>query len=309
MATREEAEKFKREKEPRFTWFFQNLNELPGTDWRDGKRPKGHWLKHSRCSVSHRYRQRFGMEWILGLKSSTGISFGLSHDFENDISFSIGLWPLGTVYLHTDFVLPMKLKKRLGLVLDEPPPGVCRSKYQHKELSLNFHHGQGWVHLWNNPHEGRSNAPWWETFTFHYQPLDVLFGPREFEKWENGEWQDVHVPMPEGPYKGKARREVHVSTRKRLKRFFTERVVRHEVEVPEGVPVPGKGSAAHNCGPDAVYVSSSPARSIEDAIGHLVASCLERRRKYAGDYFYNERPTHRDVDVGVIGSEPCQTTT
>jgi hypothetical protein len=311
MATREEAEKFKREKEPRFTWFFQNLNELPGTDWRDGKRPKGHWLGHSRCSVSHRYRQQLGMEWVLGPKASTGISFGLSHDFENDISFSIGLWPLGTVYLHTDFVLPKRAKVKLGL-LKPPRPGHKYGEFERREASIRVFGRRFWVRVWGDPDVGRSDDPWWKGFTFHYLPLDVIFGEREFDRWEKGEEKKVWIPMPEKAYAGTGQKEVHISTRRRFKRlrgFFEERTVTHKIEIPEGIPVPGRGSCAHNCGPDATYSMSSGAQTMEEAIGNYVQSCLRDRMRYAGDYFYNERPTHRDVDVGVIGSEPCQTTT
>ena len=68
-----------------------------------------------------------------------------------------------------------------------------------------------------------------------------------------------------------------------MKRWFKNTAYRYEVKCDEGVPHPGKGTCAHNCGEDAIYSLTFGAGSIEcfdDAAEKFVADALETRKRY-----------------------------
>ncbi|HXI16285.1 MAG TPA: hypothetical protein VNM48_07925, partial [Chloroflexota bacterium] len=64
---------------------------------------------------------------------------------------------------------------------------------------------------------------------------------------------------------------------------LTRRMVRADVQVPEGVPHPGKGENAWDCGEDATYALTCAEQTPEAAVGRLVESVLRDRRRYGGD--------------------------
>lgn len=123
-------------------------------------------------------------------------------------------------------------------------------------------------------------------------PLDAILGMPEYAV-QVLETRDVKIPMPEGNYPGKA-----YLTEETWRRpgpgiwqalgfdslpWLTEKVQRVTIETPQGIPHPGKGENAWNCGEDGLYSLTTANCSIEDGIGRVVASVLRSRKRYGGE--------------------------
>ena len=107
--------------------------------------------------------------------------------------------------------------------------------------------------------------------------LDVFLGRAKYSAVEL-EKVETSIPMPERSYPCTVTMQRAEWRRPRWP--FVRRVLRAEVEIPGGVPHPGKGTESYNCGDDGLYGLTAPAQSVEDAIGMCVANVLDKRRRY-----------------------------
>lgn len=155
-----------------------------------------------------------------------------------------------------------------------------------REIALSFHDGGFFWSVWRDPMGGWDRSvPKWREGAWY--PANFFLGrvnytTREVEK------REVSVPMPEKAYPATA--TLFESTWKRP-RWFPERLMRVTIDVPGGIPKEGKGENSWDCGEDATFGITCPARSIPEGIGHLVGSVLKDRVKYGGwqDWHW-ERP-------------------
>jgi hypothetical protein len=131
-----------------------------------------------------------------------------------------------------------------------------------------------------------------------FYPLDVLLGRMRYSE-QVVEERAVIVPMPEGAHAAHAK--LLRASWKRPRWPFAHELNRVTIDVPEGVPVPGKGENSYDCGPDAIFGTTVTARTIEDGVGELVASALQTRRRRGARPDYNERETR--PAGGEVGSE------
>ena len=139
-------------------------------------------------------------------------------------------------------------------------------------------------HLLKPQNTWRSDMPWWQSTTFSWQS----WWYKKQELVPRGEWQDVVIHMPEGPYNWQWRFEDVVWT-DRLGRQKVFPKIDMKAKDGEHIPQPGKGENSWDCGHDAIYSNSHPGRSLAIAIRALVGSVLYRRGSethYAGDGKY-----------------------
>jgi hypothetical protein len=159
-----------------------------------------------------------------------------------------------------------------------------------REISLRvFDHGVWWT-TWMNPDMSKSTDPKWRRGSWH--PLDTIFGRQSLSREDKDEPVTVTIPMPEGQYTATTQMSTRYYTRPRWPfeagpdvMFIKQRS--HDTEIPGGIPEPGKGEDAWNCGDDALYAQSGPAESVEHAIGNVVASVLRTRMKRQGHHGWN----------------------
>lgn len=167
-----------------------------------------------------------------------------------------------------------------------------------REISLRvFDHGIWWS-LWMNPDVWKSTDPKWRKGAWH--PLDTIFGIQKLSREDKDAPVTVMIPMPEGQYTASVQMSTRYYTRPRWPfevgpsiLFVKQRS--HDTEIPGGIPEPGKGENSYDCGDDALFASSGPAESVEDAIGKVVASVLRTRMKRQGHYGW-----HRKSDVAEL---------
>jgi hypothetical protein len=122
------------------------------------------------------------------------------------------------------------------------------------------------------------NKQWWSR-QLRLPVADLVLGRREHSQ-RTMHMIPIEIPMPEGTYKATC--EIFESTWKRKNWPFPEKMVRSKVDIPGGIPYPGKGTSAFNCGDDANYGHTGPQRTPEDAIAEVVRHVLTRRVRNGG---------------------------
>lgn len=122
-----------------------------------------------------------------------------------------------------------------------------------------------------------SKTPRYRKGAFHLD--DFFLGKAVFSK-NVIETREVAVPMPEGTYDAVV--ALSDDTWKRPRWPFPRVIRRADIKVEKGIPHPGKGENSWDCGDDDTYGMCAPARTIPEAVGHLVGSCLKDRVRYGG---------------------------
>lgn len=142
---------------------------------------------------------------------------------------------------------------------------------------------------WSREWEWRSTDPWYVKGV-SFNPADFLLGRMRHEHTIHEDWIETSVPMPEGSYPAKLRREERSWTRPRWP-WWPFRIVQKyiEVELPGGIPFEGKGENSWDCGEDGLWGCSSSSWSYEKAIGHVVESVLKNRKRYGGSWIHRGR--------------------
>ena len=255
-----------------FHW--QNLNEKPGDRF-------GWGLLHGRCWWHIGEHGVINPEWVLGR-----FRFGVSLRTDDEgvhIHFSLPV--LGSLYLSLEgFLLIGRLqpKEYQETTYAALAPGYWRSKdrkflFEVNDWTIRFK-------PWGPSMEWRSKDPWWVSGV-HLNIPDFLFGHCKYSD-RTMSTTPVVIGMPEKAYAGTVK--MFESTWQRARWPWPRRMVRAEVDVPGGVPFPGKGENSWDCGEDATYSMTCPAKTVEEAIAAMVESTLRDRRRHGGSV--NWRP-------------------
>jgi hypothetical protein len=220
----------------------------------------------------------------------------------SDLSANIGIGPL---FLHVGLVgfisgrirtiSYTKWAKRLAEIASQKR-GETIHAYQVDPLDgrdlirISVFDGSVWISFWHNgqgwSRDDKKHAPWftngWE-WTFNV--VDRILGKRDYETQGKTEPKDCKVNLPEGQYRAKFSTWRCRWFRKRSP-FGRRWKWRCEIEVPGGIPIPGKGSAAYNCGEDATHSVCFGAQDEMDteysAGNRLAIDVIKRRQKYSG---------------------------
>ena len=148
--------------------------------------------------------------------------------------------------------------------------------YWSREIGVSFHNGTFWFSLWKpDGHWSRSEPRWW---SFNFNPADWFLGRRKHSLREIAE-HDTEVPMPEASYPAKV--TIQERTWKRP-RWFATRRLEASIEIPQGVPIPGKGENSWDCGEDSIFGSGSSEPTVAAAVAAVVKSALATRERHGG---------------------------
>lgn len=237
-----------------------------GSLWREGRA----WLYVYRSTAARTDGREeslgtIGLEWHL-LKRQHSLGFSLDVDpGEGEATISLRI-PRNGVYLTVP--LPRAWLKRLD--------------YHGRELGVNFHNGALWFKLWNDPHECNYQAPFRDPQSRKRQPvlhLDNLIFGKSKHRSEDLETFAGTLNL-DGGYEITARR--FVSEWRRPRWPIPRRVMRVEIEIPGGIPIPGKGENGWDCEDDAIFGRTAPAKTIEEAARQLIVDVEQTRRKRGG---------------------------
>lgn len=158
------------------------------------------------------------------------------------------------------------------------PSAPNEGNYVTRSVELSVHGGAIRWSVWSPRDSWSSQTPKWREGSWH--PL----GHHQRQSETELERREVTVLMPERAYKGTAVLSRTTWGFERLPRMFDGQghTVKIDMHEGEAIPHPGKGENSWDCGEDATFGTSGPARSIEEAVGKLQGSVMERRRKYGG---------------------------
>lgn len=238
-----------------FHW--QNLNEKPagrvGTPLRHGRA----WLRLFDGSLNWEWLfGRIDLGFRVAARQGDGLGFGFR--------FSI---PLITLYFSVDSIRPIAAFARWLL---------RNARYEDREISWSTHDWAIWWNLWLDDGSWSSTTPKWRSGSFHID--DFVLGKAKYSQRILNE-QAVQIALPEASYPATVK--IDERTWKRP-RWFTKRMVGSQVDIPKGIPFPGKGENSWDCGQDAVFGLSSLESTIEGAIAAVVRSVLKSRRRHGG---------------------------
>lgn len=194
---------------------------------------------------------------------------------ERPVKFAFWLWPF-SIYIGIE----TPTAKRIAVRLTKPTYDGEREIALH--IAPRSERSSVRWSVWHPVHSWDTRTPRWRYGSFDI--IDFAFGRRDM-RWEPVSKHDVSIPMPERWYDGSVEIKDHVSWRKRLP-FLTKRVRCANVDIPGGIGFPGKGENAWDCGDDAMFGMSCGAENVEEAIGKVVASVLQSRKRYGGSYTF-----------------------
>jgi hypothetical protein len=236
----------------------------------------------------HTIRERRSLRWFLSdlhdrreisgqfaaFYSGCGVGVHIGND-EHPVQLNVCIpYVLGTFVSLSSPVLHKWAERVAKLWPSAPNEG----NYVTRSLELRVHNWAIWWSVWSPRDSWSSKTPRWRDGNWH--PL----GHHQRQSETELERREVTVLMPERAYKGAAVLNRTTWGFERLPRMFDGEGLTVQIDMHEGeaIPHPGKGENSWDCGEDATYGTSGPARSIEEAVGKLQGSVMERRRRYGG---------------------------
>jgi hypothetical protein len=261
-------------------WFwrrfsYQNLNEKGRGD------VTGSILKHGRAWFKpHGFgRSEFALHWSWSLNPSLTrwlVNFSLDFfdgDSEQDLSMNFGLFGCMFYFTLENFI-PRKWARKhqwahnSGFYISE---GSARIEL--------FHAGDDCYRC-----EG------WKGWYKHIFIREAIMGRTDYTS-EPIETHTTTVTMPEGSYDAIVTINRDMWRHRRWPfRYFPRQRTSAYIEVPQGVPVPGKGENSWDCGEDAIYATGSSSPTVAAAVAQIITSALKTRERYGGK---NWRPQER----------------
>jgi hypothetical protein len=245
---------------------WQNLNEKGRED------VKGSILRNGRAwfkpfTGNRRHELSFNCQWVLWSKRIS-VGLGLA-DYENAVSFHICLY-LFSFYFNLEY-------SPLERWLEEKTKRKDEKYGNGRTIGFTWMEGSLMVDLWNDPMEWRSRDPKWQSFSIN--PMDILLGRRKHASRTLAKEMRL-LTMPEKAYPVVI--ELKEDSWKRPRWLWPDKIVRAHIEIEGGVPVPGKGENSYDCGEDATYGLTCPAKSFDEALSKLYATVMQSRERYGG---------------------------
>jgi hypothetical protein len=116
--------------------------------------------------------------------------------------------------------------------------------------------------------------------------LDLVLGRAKYRSIVTQVEVDVPIPMPERAYRASV--TLHLDTWERPRWPWAKRIPRATIDMEEGdqIPFPGKGENSWDCGEDATYGITLPAKTVSEAVAGLVGSVLRRRERHGGSVMW-----------------------
>jgi hypothetical protein len=242
-------------------WFhYQNLNDFP--DGSLGPPIEG------RCWLNFDLENSLYFSWFV--KSNfchLGLSLG---DYDEKIVFKVAFPPIA-LWFGANI-------EKLSKLIDKH---ISKGDWYAKNTEISIHDGSIWWRLFVRSGYWNKNIPRWRHGNFNV--IDFILGENKYTNRVLKE-EKIDIPMPEGNYPATIKMEM--ATWKRP-RWFAKRLKRADIEMEKPIPFPGKGENSWDCGDDACYGMTTPARSIGEAIGKMVEHVLDNRLKRGGPYKWN----------------------
>jgi len=216
----------------------------------------------------------FNVEWVINLKQTFALSFSIGENDLPAISLYFGLPFLFTLYLTLEskrfrpLVPTVRTKSYVR-------PGEYWDMPITRRVGVKVFGGKIWFDLWSAENDSSHNKKWQE---FNFAPLDFIFGHSRYSRL-NELSEETKIIMPEGRYP--ATITIYTAVWSRPRWPFARRVERVEVEIPGGIPIPGKGESSWDVGDDAIVSVTVAAETREEAKRKVFGLVMDRRIRCA----------------------------
>lgn len=219
-----------------------------------------------------------GIEWVCWPKANPGfaVGFELNGEFgdDHDLAGRLCFGRLFRFYWHCEHVFPRKFKnwlpqnRNFGIELFEEYLWVKFFFYDESETWKPHDHG-----VWSR----------WNGFRISWDWKSALMGKTQFTQEVVGEPTLVLIPLPEANYIARVQIERRTWQRSRWPWSLKPFCVRTEadIDIPDGLPVPGKGENSYDCGEDAIHGMGCSETDLPSVIAACVKATMKRRAKYA----------------------------
>lgn len=159
-------------------------------------------------------------------------------------------------------------------------PGIGRGwQDSNREIGFSWYDGYLMLSLWcRNGNEWSRGDRWWHfKQPIMLNPADFFLGRDKYsdEPLESGE---IEFSLPESDYIATYR--LFCSTWKRPRWPRPRRLLRGEIGVEGGVPIPGKGENSWDCDDTVTYSLTCPATTKEELVAKFIEGIEKRRQKY-----------------------------
>jgi hypothetical protein len=269
-----------------FHW--QNLNDdKTRPHWGGGARHgRAWWYLYDRNTTHRRAGTTVSLCWSFFLRESGALQVQVQRGDGVGVLFHLGIPYVISLFVGFHGGWWQRLAERLlpNQVRDRHN-GQFRTDYSDRELSVRLFDWAIWWNFWTDPDSWSSKTPKYRNGNWH--PLDTFLGRMSVTDKEIAR-EDVQIPMPERSYVATVVLEDRTWRRPRWPFPIHHHIGAHVHMERDPVPHPGKGESEYDCGEDAAYSSSFqvPAERFSDAVsyavGHVVASSLDSRRRYGG---------------------------
>lgn len=146
---------------------------------------------------------------------------------------------------------------------------------EERDFGISIYDWMIFINLGNDTRGLNNNNSKWKEFSFDIK--DFFLGRTKISE-KIIEEKDVKIPMPEKEYDANVQIVKVIHKRKFLPIPFS--FIRARVEIPGGIPHPGKGTCSWNCGEDRTYSYSLTAYSVTEAVCKVVSDITRIRMTY-----------------------------
>lgn len=265
------------------SWHGQNLNgawesRATGPMWQHGRGwlrwwgcPETDLTRGARRAGRHRPLLDLHAEWLFLTRQAHALAFGVTvgeGDGNDGLLLHVSVPFLASLYFGVEGIKAFH------------QPGWDGARRIEVRLELQRNCGGPlslWWSLWHSTMSWDSRTPRWRHGSFDV--VDFVLGRPKYDTTMLEECTTL-VPMPERAYP--ARVKLFLATWRRPRWPFPTRLRCATVEVEGGIPHPGKGESGYDCGDDATFSLTCPARTVAEAIGRMVGSVTESRHRYGG---------------------------
>lgn len=215
------------------------------------------------------------LQWKIGYTGGSGIAFEVGG---HDECYQFRVYcPLFYFYFAVDDVWLPKSRFKETKYRDET---ILISK-EAREIGISIYDGVLRLALWGKTDSWSSDDPRWQVTRWDFK--DALLGKPKFES-RLLDTYSVLIPLPEKSYHAKL--EMREDTWRR--RWTKSKITRAYIEIPGGIPIPGKGENSWDISDDAICGNCLPSDTPIQAIMDTAKSIMIRRERYGNNPEWNK---------------------
>lgn len=236
------------------------------------KKP-GAWPFHYRWFL-HGPSWCFNVEWSIQRSSKAMLLLRVGEGDGPEISWWIGVPFLLSLYLTLEWPKLARITPKWRTKSHIREEGYWDMPIT-RNLGFRIFDGRIWVDLWADDDNSSHNKGWQQ---FNWGPKSFLLGRKRYSQ-HNEQHHEVEIAMLEGRYPATV--TTYIAQWKRPRWPFATQVHKAEINIPDGIPVPGKGDNSWDMDDDAVYSMTTPATTVHEAKQKIFDSVMRDRIRYA----------------------------